>query len=359
MATPLAAALATREGEDQGQRPPTVDWAVDSHSRPALAGNPHVDRLLDASGCIRGDLRPGALLRLLRSIRRERYDAIFVPDRSPLLSWVARLSGVPLRVGLASGWRGFGYTRPVPTSPTYKRHEAEIYLDLARAVGIADPRLRTIFVPGAAERERVARILAAQGIAIGLGDSSPGPNERSSPGRIPSGDAPWVAMHPGGGVNPGMRMVAKRWPAERFAAIADRVIAKRGCRVMLLGGPDDRPLADAVLASISASSRAGVTDLCGKLSLAELAALVERCDLYLGNDSGVAHLAAAVGTPVRVIFGPTDPARYGPLPGAGLALCPPDARSPSARLSSAIGSKVIEQVSLEQVWTAIETALTR
>ncbi|MCB0216886.1 MAG: glycosyltransferase family 9 protein [Chloroflexi bacterium] len=328
LATPLAAALSSASAR--------LDWAVDAHSRPALAGNPQIDACLDASHCIRGDLRLGALLRLAGRIRRRRYDAVFVPDRSPLLSWVARLSGAPLRVGLASGWRGFGYTHRVPAPPDRIRHEAELYLDLARAIGIDPGPPRMVFEASPAARARALSLWApdaARGADLG--------RRR-------------VAIHPGGGVNPGMALLEKRWPVDRFARLAARLMDRANVDVCLLGGPGDRPVVDALLAGLGSDRpRQGrLLDLCGQLTLDEAAAVIEGCALYVGNDSGLAHLAAAVGTPALVLFGPTDPARYGPLPGRGRAIGASEPGAPAARLAAARGSRAIDGIDLEAVWRA-------
>ena len=93
----------------------------------------------------------------------------------------------------------------------------------------------------------------------------------------------------------------------------------------------------------------------GRLGLGGAAAAIARCDVYLGNDTGVSHLAAAVGTPALVLFGPTDPARYGPHPDAGQALAPPGARPRSPR--EAAGSAAMEGLDVETVWAALEALL--
>ncbi len=128
LATPLARALAG------GAVGGVVDWAVDGHSVAALANNPSVGARLDATGCVRGAWRPARLARLLLAMRAGRYDTAFVPERSPVLAVLPRLAGIPVRVGLDSGGRGRSHTVRVPVRPG--RHEAELYLDLARAVGI-------------------------------------------------------------------------------------------------------------------------------------------------------------------------------------------------------------------------------
>jgi lipopolysaccharide heptosyltransferase II len=327
LATPLLASLAAAWPEAR------IDWAVDRHSRPALAGNAHLTGCLDATHCLRGDLRPGALLGLARAIRRGGYDAVFVPDRSPLLAWLAWLARVPLRVGLDSAGRGRRYTVRVAVEPAGPVvHEAELYLDLARALGLPAAPPRPVFQPSTADRAAASQVL------VPLAE------------RVPR-----VALHPGGGMNPGMTLLAKRWPAERYAQLADRLVAERGAGIVLLGGPDEQAVGESVWQRLAPATRTVALDLTGRLTLGETAAVIAAGHLYVGNDSGIAHLAVAVGTPVVAVFGPTDPRRYGPPPGTGLAVAPP--AGAVEQLSQAIGSRVIEQVTVPAVWQACDRLL--
>lgn len=114
-------------------------------------------------------------------------------------------------------------------------------------------------------------------------------------------DARVVALHPGSGG------AAKRWPPERFAALAE-MARQAGFTPLLLAGEADAGVAGAVLA------HAGVAlPLARGLEVGALAALLARCVGYVGNDSGVSHLAGLLGAPTVAIFGPTDPARWSPL----------------------------------------------
>lgn len=347
LATPLAAALRAAWPEAR------IDWAVDTHSRPALAGNPHVDALLDASGCIRGDLRPRRLVAMARRLRRGRYDAVFVPDRSPVLGLLAWLSGARMRVGLGSGWRARAYTRAVPAPWEPPRHEAELYLDLARALGLLPTGpIRPVYRPGEDARNAAASVL----LAATAGDA-PAAEIRTADhptADLIGTDAPWLAVHPGGGVNPGMSLLAKRWPAERFAAVAGRLALERGARILLLGARGDEDAVAAFTAALPPQARARLLDRSNRADLALSAALIERCALYLGNDSGLAHLAAAVGTPVVAVFGPTRPERYGPLPGCGLAVAPPAGTAAGDALDAMAGSTAIQAVTVAAVWAAVE-----
>jgi heptosyltransferase-2 len=139
----------------------------------------------------------------------------------------------------------------------------------------------------------------------------PGPAATAAADRIRHDQdlrAPVVAIAPGGGTNPGMDLPEKRWPAEHFAALADHLYQDYGASILVLGGPADRPICIAMRAAMRAPS----LDLCGPAPFAERGALLRRCDLYIGNDSGPTHLAVAVDCPVIAIFGPTDVGLYGP-----------------------------------------------
>jgi ADP-heptose:LPS heptosyltransferase len=130
------------------------------------------------------------------------------------------------------------------------------------------------------------------------------------------GGARVAAVFPGGGRNPGMVLDAKRWPADRYAALADTLHAEYGLAVVLAGAEHDRP----VTVAVRRLMRAPAVDLAGRTGFGTLGALFARCALFAGNDCGPMHLAAAVGTPVLAIFGPTDPAVYGPFSPRAVAL---------------------------------------
>ncbi|MBI4342091.1 MAG: glycosyltransferase family 9 protein [Candidatus Omnitrophica bacterium] len=107
---------------------------------------------------------------------------------------------------------------------------------------------------------------------------------------------------------PGARSHIKRWAAERFAALADRLITDAQVEVVLTGSPEEAPIVREVMEAMSQRAHS----LAGRTSLTQLAALMQRADAVVTNDSASLHLACAVGTPVVAIFGPTDPRKYGP-----------------------------------------------
>jgi ADP-heptose:LPS heptosyltransferase len=166
-----------------------------------------------------------------------------------------------------------------------------MYLSLAAAVGADEATIRAAemeFHPPDLDRTTVARWLVED---IGW-----------------LGDAPLVVLHPGGGDNPLQTNLDKRWPAQRFARLANYLTRTYQARVVVLGTEDERSLVEGVLGMMSfpAAGRAGT------IGLGEVGALCELASLYVGNDVGTTYIAAASGCPTLAIYGPTDPAVFGP-----------------------------------------------
>lgn len=110
------------------------------------------------------------------------------------------------------------------------------------------------------------------------------------------------------GIHPGSDRPVKRWAPERFGYVADRLVESDGARVVLMGGPSETQIAG----SIARGMRHRAINLAGRLSIEELAYVISRLDLLVTNDSGPMHIAAATGTPLVALFGPSAPAQFGP-----------------------------------------------
>ncbi len=159
--------------------------------------------------------------------------------------------------------------------------------------------------------------LYAEALAL-LGVDRAGPTKvsLSRQARALAADALQGVEPPAVAIAPGARWGTKRWPAERFAAVAD-ALAEDGFRIVLCGGPSDRD----AFGAFRAAARAKVAADLSFLPLDALAAAIARVQLLVACDSGPVHLATAVGTPALALFGPTSTARWGPPPpGRALSL---------------------------------------
>ncbi|MDE1977456.1 MAG: lipopolysaccharide heptosyltransferase II, partial [Elusimicrobia bacterium] len=218
----------------------------------------------------------GGLRLLARRLRQERFDAAIIPHRSFRSALLARLSGIPRRVGFSSSAGSFLLTDRVPW--TWLMPDAERNLALLKPLGgghdarAAAAAPESVYLrPDPAEKEKMARALDTAG---------------TNPGRT------FVGVHPGSA------WPTKRWPEERFAALC-RGLSERGFTPVLVGGPQDRELCARVAA------QSGAQDFCGKTDLKELKALLSFFPLFITNDSGPMHMAAGLGVPTLAVFGPT------------------------------------------------------
>ncbi len=344
MSTPAIAALRKALPDSY------ISLAVAPWSRPAVSSNPRLNNLIDSpvggENTILADY-----IKLARFIRRGRFGTALVLDRSPLLNMVPYLAGVPVRAGLDSYNRGLALTHPVRCPSTKARHEVEWYLDVVRALGLPAPKKDAYveFYPTEEDRAEADRVIAQAG---------------------EQGEAGFVAIHIGGGVNPGMRLLSKRWQPERWARIADWLAETYEPTILLLGGPskEDREAAARLKEVLSPSTKPYVVDLVGKLSWGALGAAIQRCNLFLGNDTGAMHLATAVRTPVVAVFGPSDPARFGPWDPSGRSVVvqgpkskvqSPKSDADALRRASSKGELYNRDVTAEEVWAAVERGYSR
>ena len=229
--------------------------------------------------------------RLLRGLRGRRYDLIVHLTEHPRGAWLARLLKPRYSVarhldGAHWLWRT-SFTHYYRLPRARPRHIVECNLDALRRIGLppspADKKL--VLCPDDKSAARVRNLLAQQSL---------------EPHRF-------IQMHPGS------RWLFKCWPPEHSAALLDRLTAA-GLRVAVTGAPDprERELVEAILMGCASASRSRIVDLTGALSLRELAALTREARAFIGVDSAPMHIAAAMGTPVVALFGPSGETEWGP-----------------------------------------------
>lgn len=241
--------------------------------REILLHNPLVNDLVNL------DERPAGLARLVQTLRRHRFDTAFILRRSLTRTILAALGGAARRIGFdnaKSGWTLTQRVRPAAGAV----HKAASYLPLlgepASTLGLA------FDYTVSDEERRAARALLAD---YGLTDGGP-----------------LAVLHPGANWD------HKRWPAERFAQLGNR-LAEAGARIVVTGSPDDISLAAAVAGGMQRPAAV----LAGRTTLRQLAACLEQAALVVSNDTGVLHVAAALRRPLVGLYGPTSPALTGPL----------------------------------------------
>jgi len=222
------------------------------------------------------------------ALRAQKFDVALLLQNAFDAAWLAWRAQIPQRIGYARDGRSLLLTKaiPVPKLGEIPAHEKFYYLELLRRAGWLDslPELDHIAlqVPEAQKRTAEDVLLAA--------------------GSRPS----TLRLAIGAGASYGS---AKCWPPDRFADVANRFLCERDADIILFGTPGELPVSTAIVAGMTRKP----VDLTGKTAIADLPALLSQCHLFLGNDSGAMHVAAAVGLPTIAVFGPTDPEGTSPV----------------------------------------------
>jgi heptosyltransferase-2 len=325
----------------------TLDVLLPSRGAAALANLSFIDDLLlfdkypfDSPLQALRSGRWGELIRFARRLRGRDYDTVILFHHLSLrfgaLKHAALVlaTGAPCRIGLdARDGRAWFLTHRVLDQGFGAKHELDYWLDLAAAAG--------------------APAVSRQ-VEIGLTDE----DIATAVELLPPADRPTVAIHPGSGGY----SLARRWGLEKFAGLGERLRQECDARVLVVGtqadGVDD----------LAASLGGNVINLGGRTTLTQLAAVLARCDLLVGADSGVLHVASAVGTSIVALFGPTNHRAWAPA-------LPPDrltvirsgiACSPCSYTRQGLGTPAgcpertcMALISVDQVFQAAETALAR
>jgi heptosyltransferase-2 len=225
---------------------------------------------------------------LVGELRAQKFDIALLLQNAFEAAWFAWRTGIPERIGYARDGRSLLLTKavPVPRPGEIPSHEQYYYLELLRRAGWLDSlpnnSVITLNVPEE-NRHRAAEFLVSSGVKP---------------------DSLRIAI--GAGASYGS---AKCWPPDRFAELANRLQAQSGADVILFGTRAEAPVSSAIAAGMHRPP----ADLTGKTAISDLPALLSQCHLFIGNDSGAMHVAAAVGLPVVAVFGPTDPSGTAPV----------------------------------------------
>lgn len=251
--------------------------------------NPHVDAI--STYGLRRYAIP-SFMRMVWRLRKEEIDVLFAaqPANTIRHSLITAFSGAKIRLKHTYDYGtsrerdfSFVYHRLLPDNMNH--HRVELNLDFLRFFGeeIEKNTVHPRYVLKGEAQDKIETWLKTEnrrGYADGL-----------------------IAIHPGGGRD------NKRWVPEGFAVVGNELI-KMGFTVCLVGGRDEKELCEMIGDTMDSEE---VLNVAGKFSMEETAAFLTRCRCLLTNDTGIMHLATAVGTPVIVIFGPTEPKHIGPF----------------------------------------------
>ncbi len=255
------------------------------HARITVLVNSGTENILQNNPCVdqvrvlpRGNVFQQ--LQFFRSLRKCRYDCVIDLSDGDRSAIITALSGSPMKIGFnhEGRWRGKVYSWSL-YGQYGTMHMLDYHAQTLIPLGI-EPRVCALELNVRNKESQAAEEMLA---SYGLRDKK------------------WVMLHPAA------RYWFKAWPPERFAVLGDALIGE-GYQVILIGSENERGIADEVMQGAEQK----FISLVGKTNLRDLPALMKRCSLFVGNDAGPMHMAAAVDCPVISLFGPTDPAVWGP-----------------------------------------------
>jgi heptosyltransferase-3 len=271
LSTPLYAALKTWRPDLQ------LDVLMESPHHEVLAGNPNLRRILSLGPWGNFAEVFFARSRILRALWKERYHACINLHGGSTSAWLTWLSKSPLRIGLSSFRNQLAYNIRLtpPRKGSGKYHTVEYFIDWLRQLGMPTggiPDLQIEVDP--ASREEIQRTISGLGI----------------------GNRAKYCV-----IQPASKFGTKQWPANRFGTVAEFIDRNYGLRIILTGSQKETEILREIATSLSVPPI--VMD---DISIRHLAALLEGASLFIGNDSGPTHMAAALKVPLVVLFGSSD-----------------------------------------------------
>lgn len=293
--------------------------------QPVFAHSPHVDDMItfEANGQHRGI---GGILRLSKDLRRYRFDAAILLQNAIEAALIAFLAGIPRRIGFDTDARRLLLTHPVRcTRATKAIHQTGYYQQILNGIGLSAGKQTLELVIGHSDRQRAQVYLHKN--------------------RLDS-DAPLIGLNPSATFGP-----AKQWFPERYANLGDRLYQRHKATILIFGGPSDRQLGR----TITGMMQAPCIDLSGRTTLGEAMALIDRCAVFITNDSGLMHVAAALKTPLVAIFGSTNSTTTSPYSDTSRIVRVPLACSPCMQPVCPLGHmNCMKAVSVDRVLQTVE-----
>ena len=267
-----------------------ISYLMKRYVKPVYAGLAYADRLITyRTGRTPKKAGKQRFFGLAARLRRRKFDMAILLPNSFKAALVCKMAGIERIVGYDRDGRGFLLTdKLLPTRAGGKFVPAPIvkyYLGLAGYLGSTQRDLTLELVATASDRREAGAVFTRAGLDPAL--------DRPAS----KGGRPLVLLNPGAQYG-----AAKCWPAKYFAELADKMVAERGATVLVSSSPRERRIVDEIFTAM----RHPAVDLAkAGLTLGALKDVVRRCDLMITNDTGPRHIAAAFGTPLVTLFGPT------------------------------------------------------
>lgn len=275
-----------------------ISYLVGEWSKDALRNNPTIDELIVFDDAIIVKKRLFQVLRLIKRLRKRKFDLCLVLDKSYLWNLFAFFCGIPARYGFSRGWEGFSNTKSVPFDGT--KNELEYYLKIGKMLGIE--------IKNKKMELRQDKEFADKFVRRNISPDWSKKFMKKNPQWKFWFDNKIIGIGAGGARNPGQEAPLKRWPKERYVSLINRLSGKY--HIILFGNAGDIEINMDIIRSVKKSKKKvmSVTNL----TIQQSAALIDKCKYFITHDSGLACIAATTKTRPIIIFGPTSEKRFAP-----------------------------------------------
>lgn len=263
--------------------------------------------------------------RLAKKIKEEGFELALLLQNAFEAALISYLAGIPRRAGYDTDGRGLLLTHPVALNKKIKKgHQIDYYLQMVESLG-CQPAKRTPYLEISRERQEEAQqMLQFQGI----------------------GESEDLV-----GISPGATFgSAKQWFPEKYGKLAERIVKNFGARILIFGSQGDKNAA----VQVGQNAKVSLVDLTGRTTLGQAMALIGRCRLFITNDSGLMHLAAALRVPVVAIFGSTDPDKTGPIAEVCRVVRKPVPCAPCLKTECPEERQCMELISVDEVYEEVK-----
>ncbi len=298
-----------------------IAMVVGDRSADVISANPHLDEIIifhrEAKG-LSETRRVAALL------RERNFDVSIDMQRKFHSSLLAYMGGANRRIGYH---RPGGLLCNVRIPDNVNKHAVDRNLDLLKPLGVVEADRKPEMFVSDEDRDYANRVFDERGL---------------------SSESPIIGMFPGAGWRP------RCWPAEKFAAIGDLAAEGCGASVAVFGGPNEADIVDLVAQNM----RTPVIQMKDKMTLKQLGAMIEKCNLFLSNDTGPMHISVAVGTPTVALFGPGNHVKFQPIGGKHALIRHDVPCSPCKQFTSKCKDNIcMKLITVDEVWEAIRERL--
>jgi lipopolysaccharide heptosyltransferase II len=280
LATPFIRALKENFPESK------IDMLVKNSTKKILANDPHLRRVISFEPFWMRTKKAfgfAKTLKFINSLRKEKYDIIFDLRGNPFNILLMFFIGGKYRVSYNSQGMGFLLTHCV--KETELKHSAERNFNILRSISLKVKSKQPKVYLSERDRKFADLFLIKNGIK--------------------NGDF-IVGVHAGASWRP------RIWPKERFAEAIGRLVQKYNAKIILFGSKDEQELVKSIICLAGKESYDSIANACGKTNLTQLAALLSKCSLFIGNDSGPMHIASSLRIPMIALFGSQSPEIFGP-----------------------------------------------